>query len=192
MNENIKIALKLTWLVVIIYWFIAGFAAKKVEAQEPFLERFVKYWLPLVIAVLLLGPGDWYGHTWLRENFIEHSNLVGLIGLSISVLGATIACWSRYTLGRNWSLSVQRKQGHDLVSNGIYKWVRHPIYSGILFLFTGNAIIVGDYRAIIAVLIVFISLWLKLIKEEKLLSETFGSQYAVYKNKTKALIPYLL
>lgn len=192
MNEYIKIGLKLTWLVVLIYWFIAGLSAKKVKDQEPFFKRFIQYWLPLIIAVLLLGPGEWYGHSWLRENFIEHTNLVGITGLLLAIIGAIIACTSRSALGKNWSLSIQQKEDHQLIKGGIYKFVRHPIYTGILLLFIGNAIIVGDYRAIIAVLIVFGSLWLKLKKEEKLLTEIFGTKYIAYKKQTKALIPYLL
>lgn len=192
MNEYIKIGLKLTWLVVLIYWFIAGLSAKKVKDQEPFFKRFIQYWLPLIIAVLLLGPGEWYGHSWLRENFIEHTNLVGITGLLLAIIGVIIACTSRSALGKNWSLSIQQKEDHQLIKGGIYKFVRHPIYTGILLLFIGNAIIVGDYRAIIAVLIVFGSLWLKLKKEEKLLTEIFGTKYIAYKKQTKALIPYLL
>lgn len=192
MSEYIKIGLKVTWLIVLTYWFILGLLAKKGEHQETFSKRFVQYWLPLIIAILLLGPGDWFGHSWLREKFVEHTNLVGTIGLSISVIGAVIACTSRFILGKNWSLSVQKKVDHQLIQNGIYKTVRHPIYTGLLLLFIGNAIIVGDYRAIIAVIIVFVSFWLKLKKEEKLLTKTFGSQYTEYKKKTKALIPYLL
>ena len=192
MSEYIKIGLKITWFIVLTYWFISGLGVKKVDLQETIFKRFIQYWLPLIIAILLLGPGDWFGHSWLRENFIEHTNLVGTIGLSISIIGAIIACTSRYLLGNNWSLSVQRKEQHQLIQNGIYKIVRHPIYTGLLLLFIGNAIIVGDYRAIIAVLIVFISLCLKLKKEEKLLAEVFGTEYTEYKNQTKALIPYLL
>jgi len=192
MSEYIKIGLKITWLIVLTYWFISGIGAKKADRQENVFSRFLQYWLPLIIAILLLGPGDWYGHSRLRENFIEHTDLVGIIGLSISVIGAIIACTSRYSLGKNWSLSVQRKENHQFIQTGIYKIVRHPIYTGLLLLFIGNAIIVGDYRAILAVLIVFISFWLKLKKEEKLLTETFGAEYKEYKNRTKALIPYLL
>ncbi|MGN6417413.1 MAG: methyltransferase family protein [Pseudobacter sp.] len=192
MSQYIKLGLKLIWVIVLTYWTISGLMAKKVEHQEPFLKQFVQYWLPLIIAILLLGPGEWYGHSWLRENFVEHSDLVGTIGLSISAIGATIACTSRHILGRNWSLSVQKKEDHQLIKNGIYKIIRHPIYTGLLLLFIGNALIVGDYRAIIAVLIVFVSLWLKLKKEEKLLTRIFGTKYTEYQNQTKALIPYLL
>ena len=192
MSEFIKIGLKIIWLTLISYWIISGFSAKKVNAQEPFIPRFLQYWFPLIIAVLLLGPGDWFGHTFLRENFVPHNNLVGIIGLSFSAFGASIACWSRYTLGKNWSLSVQKKESHELIQDGLYKYVRHPIYTGLILLFIGNTLLVGDYRGIIAVIIVFISFWFKLKKEEKLLTETFGKRYLEYIAKTKALIPFVI
>ena len=192
MSEYIKIGLHLTWLTLLSYWLISGIRAKKVKSQESILSRFFQYWLPLITAALLLGPGKWFGHSLIRENFVPHSNLVGIIGLSICVSGAIIACWSRYLLGANWSLSVQEKESHELIQQGMYKIVRHPIYTGLLLLFTGNAIIVGDYRGIIAVGIVFISFWWKLKKEEKVLSAIFKQQYTDYQKKTKALIPFLL
>ena len=130
--------------------------------------------------------------TFLRENFVPHNNLVGIIGLSFSAFGAGIACWSRYTLGKNWSLSVQKKESHELIQDGLYKYVRHPIYTGLILLFIGNTLLVGDYRGIIAVIIVFISFWFKLKKEEKLLTETFGKRYLEYIAKTKALIPFVI
>ena len=192
MSEYIKIGLHLTWLILLNYWLISGFRAKKVKSQESFFSRFFQYWLPLITAALLLGPGEWFGHSLIRENFVPHSNLVGIIGLSICVSGAIIACWSRYLLGANWSLSVQEKESHELIQHGMYKIVRHPIYTGLLLLFTGNAIIVGDYRGIIAVGIVFISFWWKLKKEEKVLTAIFKHQYTDYQKNTKAIIPFLL
>ncbi|MEO6902346.1 MAG: isoprenylcysteine carboxylmethyltransferase family protein [Bacteroidia bacterium] len=192
MNDYIKLGLKITWLVVGSYWLISSIGTKKVKLQEPFFNRFIQYWLPIIIASLLLGPGEWFGHTLLRENFVPHTNLVGIVGLLLCVLGAFIACWSRYILGKNWSLAVQQKVNHELIQNGMYKIIRHPIYTGILLLFIGNTLIVGDYRGIIAVLLIFISFWFKLHKEEKLLNDTFGNQFIAYKNRTKALIPFIL
>lgn len=192
MSEYIKIGLKITWFIVITYWFISGFGNKQIKNQESIFKRFLQYWLPLIVAVLLLGPGEWFGESLIRENFVPHSDFVGNIGLGFCVIGAIVACWSRYLLGKNWSLSVQRKESHELIQNGIYKILRHPIYTGLLILFIGNAIIVGDYRGIIAVIVVFISFWFKLLKEEKILTDTFGNKYIDYKNRTKALIPYLL
>jgi len=192
MSEYIKTGLKIIWMIVGLFWLVSGLITKKAKAQETFPKRFIYYWLPLIVAFYLLGPGDWFGKSWLREKFVEHTNLVGTIGLLFCIAGAVIAIWSRYLLGRNWSLSVQRKSEHELIQKGIYKTIRHPIYFGLLLFIIGNGIIVGDYRAIIAVIVVFISLWFKLIKEERLLIEIFGDQYLNYKLKTKALIPFVL
>lgn len=159
MSEYIKIGLRICWLFVIAYWFISAIGTKKVQSQENLFKRLIQYWLPLIIAILLLGPGEWFGHSLIRENFVPHINFIGNIGLSICVIGAIIACWSRYQLGKNWSLSVQKKENHELIRHGIYRIIRHPIYTGILLLFIGNTIIVGDYRGIIAVIIVFTSFW---------------------------------
>ena len=192
MSDYIKAGVRIAWLIVLLYWIISAFRSKKVKQEEALYLRFLQYWLPLIIAGLLLGPGEWFGHFFLRENFVPHNNLVGSIGLSICIAGAFICCWSRYTLGKNWSLAVQQKQDHELIQTGIYKTIRHPIYTGLLLLFTGNAIVVGDYRGILAVVIVFVSFWFKLRKEEKWLTAFFGNEYAEYKARTKALIPFLL
>jgi protein-S-isoprenylcysteine O-methyltransferase Ste14 len=192
MSEYIKIILKIVWGVLIMYWFILGMNNKKKSYQEPIYKRFVFYWLPFFIATYLLGPGEWFGHSLIRENFVPHTDLVGIIGLIFCVAGVVIAIWSRYLLGKNWSASVQKKENHELISTGTYRFVRHPIYTGILLIFLGNAIIVGDYRGLIAVAVILISFWFKLIKEEKWLLEIFGDKYLEYKKETKALIPWLI
>lgn len=192
MSEIIKIGLSLIWISLLLFWILSGRNNKQSIHKESFFKRFLLYWLPLLIAMLLLGPGEWFGHSLIRENFVEHTNLVGGIGLLISFMGLLIACWSRYLLGKNWSLSVQKKENHELIKSGPYSILRHPIYTGILLIFIGNTIIVGDYRGIIAVLIVFISFWFKLKKEEKWLIEIFGEDYHNYKKTTKAILPYLL
>ncbi len=192
MSEYIKIGLKLCWIILFSYWFISGLSAKKVKTQETLDKRFIFYWLPLIVAILLLGPGDWFGRSWLRENFVPHNNLVGNIGLSLCIFGLFIACWSRYKLGKNWSLSVQKKENHELIDTGLYRIVRHPIYTGLLLMFIGNALIVGDYRGILAVIIVIVSFWIKLLKEETLLIDHFGQKYIDYRKRTKALIPFVI
>jgi protein-S-isoprenylcysteine O-methyltransferase Ste14 len=192
MSDYIKIALRIVWAVLSIYWLITSFKTKEHAQMESFIKRFVLYWLPLIVAALLLGPGEWFGHTIIRENFVPHSNMVGIAGLILSVFGVALACWSRYLLGQNWSLSVQLKHDHKLIVNGPYSYVRHPIYSGLLLLFLGNAIVVGDWRGLIAVALVFISFWFKLLKEEKWMISNFGVQYQEYMRTTKALFPWII
>ena len=170
MSKEFDIALKLVWLTFMAYWLWSARWVKSSAQTEPFIKRFLAYWLPLIVAVLLLGPGEWFGHTLLRENFLPHTTLVESIGLAICVCGLAIAIWARYVLGQNWSATVQLKQDHELVERGPYRWVRHPIYSGLLLMFIGNAIMVGDWRGILAIAIVFVSFWGKLSLEEKWLN----------------------
>lgn len=190
--EQAKIALHLAWIVFLIVWIIGALQTKKTDKQELLLKRLLGYWFPLIIAGLLLGPTEWFMGMWIRENFVEHTDLVGIIGASIAWLGTLLACWSRFLLGKNWSVSVQLKKDHELITKGPYKIIRHPIYTAILLLFLGNVIIVGDYRGILAIIIVFISLWRKLKLEEQWLTEYFGEDYLNYKTKSKALLPYVL
>jgi protein-S-isoprenylcysteine O-methyltransferase Ste14 len=103
-----------------------------------------------------------------------------------------LAILSRALLGRNWSATVQLKQDHQLITSGPYRFVRHPIYTGLLLLFLGNAVMVGDWRGLLAVAIVFASFWRKFRLEERWLAEHFGEPYRLYQARTKALIPALL
>lgn len=192
MHPYIQHGLRLVWIFLILFWAISAKNNKQTVYKENLLLRFLYYWLPLLIAALLLGPGKWFGHTLIREKFVEHTNLVGCIGLFLAAIGLVIACWSRYLLGKNWSLSVQKKENHELIQTGFYSVVRHPIYTGVLLIFTGNVIIVGDYRGFISLAIVFYSFWFKLKKEEKILVELFGTSYLDYQKKTKTILPYIL
>ncbi|MGH8062306.1 MAG: methyltransferase family protein [Pseudoxanthomonas sp.] len=192
MSHEFSAALRITWCVVLFYWFWSARQAKPSIQTEPLGKRLLAYWLPLLVAVLLLGPGEWFGHGPLREQFVPHSFAVESGGLVLCIAGAFLACWSRYLLGRNWSGTVQLKQDHELIERGPYQWVRHPIYSGLLLLFLGNAIMVGDWRGLLAVAIVFVSFWRKLKLEERWLSQHFGETYRAYMQRTKALIPALL
>ncbi|GAB3357639.1 hypothetical protein GCM10027430_27150 [Lysobacter tyrosinilyticus] len=110
----------------------------------------------------------------------------------MAVFGAALCIYSRAFLGRNWSATVQLKLDHTLITQGPYRFVRHPIYTGFLLLFLGNAIMVGDWRGLLAVAIVLSSFWRKLRLEETWLAEHFGESYRLYQARTKALIPMVL
>jgi protein-S-isoprenylcysteine O-methyltransferase Ste14 len=192
LNHYITYGIWLCWLIFFAYWWLSSLQTKSTAQTEPALQRFVFYWLPLIVAGGLLGPGYWYGHSWLRENFVPHSNMVGITGLALCILGLTLSIWARVILGKNWSLSVEVKQGHELVTQGPYRVIRHPIYTALILMFSGNALVVGDYRAILAVVIVTASFWYKLRKEEKWMLQNFGDAYRQYMLNTKALIPGVL
>ncbi|MDR6644260.1 MULTISPECIES: isoprenylcysteine carboxylmethyltransferase family protein [Rhodanobacteraceae] len=191
-EEWLKHGISLAWWVLLAWWIWSAWGNKTATRGEPWLTRLTLYWLPLVVAFGLLGPGEWFGHTWLREAILPHTVPVFAVAFAFAVSGVALAIWSRVILGRNWSSVVQIKHDHELIETGPYRYIRHPIYTGILMAFIGSSIQAGDVRVILAVAILFASFWRKLRMEERMLGETFGDSYVAYKRRTKALIPGLL
>ncbi|HET6552198.1 MAG TPA: isoprenylcysteine carboxylmethyltransferase family protein [Dyella sp.] len=192
MSHGFNVALHVVWLALLSYWLWSARRVKtSVQTEHP-AKRLVAYWLPLAVAFALLGPGEWFQHTLLAEQFVPHSMPFESLGLLFCVLGASLACWARYLLGENWSATVQLKDNHQLITAGPYRLVRHPIYSGFLLLFLGNAVLVGDWRGLLALAIVFASFWRKLRLEERWLSQHFGEAYRAYSKRSHALVPGLL
>jgi protein-S-isoprenylcysteine O-methyltransferase Ste14 len=79
-----------------------------------------------------------------------------------------------------------------LITSGPYRWVRHPIYTGLLLGFAGSAIARGEWRGVLALLIVAAALWRKLKVEEQGMRQIFGDAYDAYSRRVAALIPLLL
>lgn len=192
MKALLDAALSLAWLVFLAYWAWSARRLKHATRSETAWRQLAAYWLPLLVAVLLLGPGEWYEGSWLSERFVPKQLPISATGVALAWAGVALAIWSRHLLGSNWSSVVQLKQDHELIERGPYRWIRHPIYTGLLLAFLGNAIKVGDWRGLIALAIVFVSFWRKLRLEERWLGEQFGERYDAYKQRTRALLPGIL
>ncbi|MFC5579472.1 methyltransferase family protein [Lysobacter niabensis] len=192
MEDFVGIGFKAIWGALAAFWLWSARSAKPSSRTEPPLLQLAAYWAPLIIAFVLLGPGELFQGSILKERFVPKELWVKWLGLAIATSGVFLACWSRRILGRNWSSVVQLKQGHDLIDSGPYRYIRHPIYTGLLLAFVGTALKVGDWRGLIAVVIVFASFWRKLRLEERWLKEQFGPTYATYMQRTKALVPGVL
>jgi protein-S-isoprenylcysteine O-methyltransferase Ste14 len=76
--------------------------------------------------------------------------------------------------------------------DGPYRWVRHPIYTGILVALAGTALTVGEWRGVLAVALAFAAFWRELRIEEALMRRQFGESYARYADRVPALIPFLI
>ncbi len=101
-------------------------------------------------------------------------------------------CWRVTPSAGNWSGVVTVKADHELITTGPYTIVRHPIYTGLLLGFVGSAIARGEWRGVVAVVLVLASLWRKLLLEERWMREQFGEAYETYRRRVRALIPFVL
>ena len=178
------------WIAWFLYWRISATGVKAARRHESPASR-AAHLVPLLIAGLLLWVNPIPGGGVLFKRFMPHTYLTYWTGTLILALGLAFSVWARVYLGRNWSATVTVKEDHELIRGGPYARVRHPIYTGLLLGFIGTAIVRGEWRGVLAVLIAFVALWRKLRLEERWMTETFGEQYRRYREHTAALIPYL-
>lgn len=178
------------WLVWGAYWLISAGGGKAVARKESVASR-LGHLVPLFFAGYLLAadrlPGGFLcGRAWPATAASRWT------GLALLSLGLAFSVWARLSIGRNWSATVTVKEDHELVRTGPYRFVRHPIYTGLLLGFIGTAVALAEWRGVLAVTLVFIALWRKLRLEERWMGETFGDRYTAYKHEVRALVPFLL
>jgi len=187
MSFPFGITVSLIWAAWLLYWFVSAFGTKR-AARVDSLGTMLVYRVPLLLGfALLFTDRPWAGLEWLWRCFLPDSVGWAWLGLLLLLLGVGFACWARVALGRNWSGTVQLKQDHELVVVGPYRWVRHPIYTGILLGLFGTALVIGEWRGPLA--LVAAAFWFKLRHEEAWMRERFGAAYVDYMRHTKALIP---
>ena len=115
------------------------------------------------------------------------------VGLSLLILGLTIAPWAQRTLGRNYSPHALVYQGHQLVQRGPYRFVRHPIYTAGFLLVVGWGMMAQSWAAVVLTAIAAgIGTTYRIRVEEKVLLSEFGEQYKSYSKRVKRLIPFIL
>src|SRR5438094_8941578 len=178
------------WLVFVAIWVLAAVSTKRTVYREPRTQR-LRYWVLLVIAYLLLFYGRRLPYP-LNLGIIPHVPPTAWAAAVLCVIGLAFALWARVTLGRNWSGVVTLKEGHELVERGPYRFVRHPIYTGILTMFFATALVQGHGAGFAGVLLTFASFWIKLGREEKLMLQQFPERYAAYQHRAKRIIPFVL
>ena len=138
---------------------------------------------------LLFWAASYFG--LLERRFLPDAMIYRWIGLLMTMAGVAFAIWARVILGRNWSGFVTVKQNHELIRTGPYALVRHPIYTGLTFAVLGTTIFDGHIKIIILVIAMVSVLIHKMKMEEQFMSAQFGSEYASYRQKTKALVPFV-
>jgi protein-S-isoprenylcysteine O-methyltransferase Ste14 len=112
--------------------------------------------------------------------------------IALMAAGFLICWWARLHLGRLWSGGVTRKEDHRVVDTGPYRFVRHPIYTGLILASAAYAATSTTALAIAGVALSTFGFWIKAKLEERFLSEELGAEaYSAYKARTPMLVPFL-
>jgi protein-S-isoprenylcysteine O-methyltransferase Ste14 len=175
------------WMGLGLVWLTARIGIKRAKKRETFAE-FVLHALPVLLGFwLLFGKSDNWG--WLNNRVLPAIGAIWMAGLALTALGISI--WARLTLGRNWSSAVTLKQDHELIRKGLYRWIRHPIYTGILLGMIGTAMIRGHLRGWIGMASVAATFYFKARREERFLRQEFGAGFEEHARRTGMFLPKL-
>ena len=125
-------------------------------------------------------------------SFAEYRLRLGplVAGLACLVIGLWLFFRSHADLGTNWSVTLELRKEHRLVTQGVYRTIRHPMYTALMLYSVGQALVIPNWVAGFAYLTAFtVLLALRLGKEEQMMAEQFGDEYAAYSERTKRLVP---
>jgi protein-S-isoprenylcysteine O-methyltransferase Ste14 len=171
------------WSVFWIYWLASAVGVKETSSRS---------WRARPVGLLIIVLGGVAIRASKGTNRLAvHSPALEAVGVVVFLCGLGLAVWARVLLGRNWGMPMTRKSDPVLVTSGPYRWVRHPIYSGILLGMLGTALAINVYF-LIAFAVAFAYFVYSGIVEERSLVAAFPDTYPSYKAHTKMLIPYVL
>lgn len=144
------------------------------------------YFIISIIALVALGIGVLIR----RSNIGTLSGSFQWIGLIVILAGLFLREWALIKLGRFFSRTVQIEQGHKVVKDGPYRWIRHPAYTGMILIDTGVIMALGTWLgALVTLILMTASVMYRISVEEKTLLRAFGDEYRKYMAQTWKLFP---
>jgi protein-S-isoprenylcysteine O-methyltransferase Ste14 len=154
-------------------------------AQEKVLIVLVPIGIIVLPLIYVFSP-------WLSAANYNSPVWMGCLGVIFFVASLWLFWRSHDDLGKNWSPTLEVREGHTVISNGVYQKIRHPMYTSIWLWCVAQALLLPNWVAGLAGIISFgIMYVLRISNEEQMMLEQFGEEYKVYMQRTKRLIPHL-
>lgn len=163
-----------------------SWTVKVVESRKGPLEVFIM----IVATIGFVAPVLWIATPWLAfADFALHPVPL-LVGTALLAISLWLFHHSHVDLGTNWSVTLELRESHRLVTEGVYRRVRHPMYSALLLYGVGQAVVIPNWAVGPSYLVVMVLLVaLRLGPEERLMRDHFKDEYDAYASRAKRLIP---
>lgn len=139
---------------------------------------------------LVLIPLIWVFTPFLNDFKIEFPDWLRIVGIVISIISLFYFRWIHKTLGESWSPTLEIIKGHQLIQIGVYKRIRHSMYSQMLIWAIAQCLIISNYIAGFSGLIVWVVFYfIRVPREEKMMTEYYGDEYLEYIKQTGKILP---
>jgi protein-S-isoprenylcysteine O-methyltransferase Ste14 len=179
-----------TWLVWWVSWWIAAAWSDR-AVNRPATRYQIAYRLMGAAGTILLF--GLYRHQFRSELILwRMPEALAWMMVALAAAGLLFTWWARVHLGRLWSSSVGRKEGHRVVDTGPYGLVRHPIYTGVTFASAATAAMRGTLAGWLGMAVMTAGWVIKARLEEAFLREQLGAAaYGAYARRVPMLVPFL-
>ncbi len=182
---------------IFLVGFIIGFVIRKIYTVRYRKSESIRKYKSIVDIILLSAAGiamvlPFFSIFTPLLDFADYHlpEWLGWIGTAVFVIALLLLWRSHADLGRNWSAIPQIRQEHSLVTNGVYRHIRHPMYAAHLLWAIAQGLLLENWLAGWAFLVVIVPLYLiRIPKEEQLMLEQFDEQYSRYVSRTGRIIP---
>lgn len=112
-------------------------------------------------------------------------------GLVLATLGMGLIFWSSWALGRLYSPEVTLQKGHHLITDGLYRFIRHPRYLGGLLQGIGLALLFRSWIGLVLIGVFLVTILFRIKDEESMMSQAFGAEWEAYCQRSWRLIPFI-
>ena len=170
-------------------WLVARERGKaKNNSQDQGSRNSIIVWWSIGIVVGIFAVPNLLAQFIIRSN----AKMLFLLGIVLIWAGILFRFWAVQKLGMFFRSKVEIQEEHRLVTNGPYRYLRNPSYTGTLITLLGFGIAVGNWLSLFVLLAAgFISFVRRIAIEDRALAERFGEAYEEYKKRTWALVPLI-
>jgi protein-S-isoprenylcysteine O-methyltransferase Ste14 len=181
------------WAAIVIEMVIRAPISRK-QRKESKSERRVTTQENILLGLLFLAmffvPLIYSATSWLDFANYSLPNWTGWMGTALLILALFVFWRSHADLGLNWSPSLEIRTEHKLITNGIFGYIRHPMYASQWIWVIAQPFLLQNWIAGFLNLFIFTAFYILRVRdEEKMMLDTFGDEYRDYMNKTGAVFP---
>ena len=181
-----------TWLVIgsflllVVAWFTGSSGISGGEKHSASSKTVLYGFFAVILAVVLVPP-----FCDRRDLWVIDGGTVRYLGLALFFLGSILRLAAVFELGHRFSGLVAIQSDHQLKTDGLYRYIRHPSYTGLLMSMIGFVLVFRSTIGLVLTVFLFLMLLSRMADEEKFLEAHFGSTYQTYRQKTKRLVPLI-
>lgn len=183
--ENVLWVSYVAWFVM--EWWVISRDRRRFTGRKADRGSFLGFFICIPLA-LIIAFNAAFGHPEWRISALQPA--LSWLGIAMIWAGMAFRLWAVLTLGAFFRISVVVQDGHQLVTAGPYRWLRHPAYTGVIVTVTGIGLALGNWVSLLAMAILpTLAIAWRMHVEEQALTEQFGEAYKDFCESRSAVLP---